>query len=221
MDKIRIKKREILEYVYDQLNTYKMHFTDVENARFHHNSSFQNGSSILENGVLCLNSQNDLGIKKISQETLLKMSAFDSHINDVDGISLSVVGLTDLDPKKFVYDPFQNSAIDIIITSDIPTYRSTYHYDNEYVATMDITPDLFRAVDIRLINYIEEINSFEDLHKKNELALELLKKFNYLREMAMVMKEMKLDIPLREMSNKSTYNLDVMKLAKTPQVLLK
>ena len=49
----------------------------------------------------------------------------------------------------------------------------------------------------------------------------LIDKYNQLKNIAITLKTMKLNIPVREMSNNNNYGLDIDKLSKTPKLVLK
>ena len=70
MNKIYIDKKNILEYIEDTLSTFKLGEYKVNNARYHHNTSYKHAPSITKNGILSLKNINDLGIEKYSKERL-------------------------------------------------------------------------------------------------------------------------------------------------------
>lgn len=210
---ISIEDKDILKYIKDMISSFKIKNVDVNNAKFHHNTSYEATTLILKHGILSLVERNKLGITKYSEEFFEKMSDTDSHVNDIDNISLSVMGLTDLDPKKMLYNPDDPSDIDLIISSDITARRLSYHYDNEFLCFGSIPNDKIKSVDIRLIKLIEK-------SKNNDSINDIIEKYNLLRNIALTINELNLDIPIREMSN-NILTLDIEKLSKTPKLILK
>jgi len=65
----------------------------------------------------------------------------------------------------------------------------------------------------------------QNINKNNtpvdKIVLELIQKYNYLIDIAIAMKETKLDIPLREMSLEDNAMLDIDRLSKTEKLTLK
>lgn len=92
MDLMVFNEQNVLEYIEKVINDAKGSSIDIEDAKYHHNSSYMNGLSILKNGILSLVELDRLGIRKMSYQTLNIMGDIESHINGNDGISLSVVG---------------------------------------------------------------------------------------------------------------------------------
>ena len=209
-----INEKDALEYIKKVINDAKKNSIEIEGARYHHNSSYLNGLSILKNGILSLSELYRLGIIKMSYKTLNTMSDIDSHINGNDGISLSVVGLTDLYRDELEYNPFQDGLIDFLISSDIKAYRSSTHYGNEYIANKCIDTSMIKSVDIRLLSYLNKIDSDEKIDL-------LIQKYNSLIEMSNRIKNYGLNIPIREMSDEKKISLNIDKLYESPRLVLK
>jgi len=209
-----INEKDALEYIKKVINDAKKNPLDIEGAKYHHNSSYDNGPSILKNGILTLSDIYRLGIRKYSYRTINVMGDIESHVNGNDGISLSVVGLTDLYRDEFEYDPFQDSLIDFLISSDIKAYRKRTHYGNEYITNKCIEVDNIKSVDIRLLSYLNKINNNEKLEI-------LIQKYNSLIEMAMRIRNYNLNIPIREMSDENNTLLSINKLYESPRLVLK
>lgn len=214
MNKICIEEKYILEYIRDMLNDYKTKTVEVNNAMYHHNTSYSKVPTVLKYGILSLNELNRLGIRKDTPEFLKNMSVEDSHINGVDGISLSVVGLTDLYRDEEEYDPFNVEYVDFLVSSDLlPMMRMTYHYGNEFVYEKTIDVEKIKSLDFRLLKLIEQQKDLSNV--KN-----VIEKYNNLKDIALTMKELQIDMPIREMS-KDNLTIDVEKLASTPKLVLK
>ena len=49
----------------------------------------------------------------------------------------------------------------------------------------------------------------------------LIDKYNNLKKIALAVKQVKLDIPIREMSNGDNFAIDIDKLSKVPKLILK
>ena len=211
MDKILLEKKYVLEYIRDMLNTLKEDSKEVLNARYHHNASFENTISILKYGILSNIETNKLGLTNYSDEDLKIMNDITSHVNGNDSISLSVVGLKDLYPSEDEYNPYSTNYVDLIISNDIKVRRHSTRYGNEFLVQDKIGVDKIKSVDIRLLSLMEE---------KSCHIREIIKKYNYLKDIALIIKELNLDILLREMSN-NNLKLNIDNVSKTPKILLK
>lgn len=211
MDKILLEEKYVLEYIRDMLNTFKMSSKEVMNARYHHNASYENTISILRYGILSNINTNKLGLTNYSDEDLKIMNDITSHVNGNDSISLSVVGLKDLYPGEDEFNPYSPNYVDLIISNDIEAKRDSTRYGNEFLVKDKICTEKIKSIDIRLLNLMEE---------KNYNIKEIIKKYNYLKDIALIIKVLNLDILLREMSN-NNLKLNIDNVSKTPKILLK
>lgn len=213
MDNIIIlDEKDILEYIKSILIESRIKYIDISD-RYHHNTNYSSCESVIKNGILTINDLNKHGITNYSEDFLRKMDDITSHVNGIDGVSLSVVGLTDLNKKEEEYNPFLSNQVDIIVSSDIKAIRRTQNYGNEFVYLKSIPPKMFRTIDIRLFKYIEKIENGKSINQ-------LISYYNCLNDIAMSIKETQLDIPLREMSDEK-FCLDIDKLLKSKQIVLK
>lgn len=213
MGEILLEEKYILEYIKDTINSFKIKNININNAKFHHNTKYKTTSSILKYGILNMSELSNSGIKKYSENQLKVMSDIESHVNGINAISLSIVGLTDIYKGEFEYDPYNSKLIDLLISSDIKASRSSIHYGNEYLSYSSITADKIKSVDIRLIKLIEESKSIDEV--KN-----IIEKYNYLIEIASTIKKLNLDIPIRDMSNENL-TIDIDAISNTKKIVLK
>lgn len=210
MNKIELDEKYILEYIKDQILSLKVAAVDVKDFKYHHNSKYSKTPSIIYNGILSQNEFAKLNNTVLSEEQKLAFSD-EYFVNGDNNISLSIVGLKDLDPKKMVYNPFSSTETDILISKDVRAFRSSANYDNEFLARNKIENSYFKSVDVRLLKYINDENS------SIKQAIEY---YNNLKLIAQALIDTKLDIPLREMS-KENITLDIEKAAKARQLILK
>ena len=200
---------KVLEFIDDNIASCAYAKKSV-NGRYHHNSGYSSASSIIKHGILSIKDLHNSGINVYSLDALEKASNHLSHINGDDGISLSVVGLTDLYQDEDEYNPFNPNCVDFIVDDSIKAYRSTLHYGNEFISYNSIPNDKINAVDIRLREYIRLISKVDDINKA-------IKYYEDLRKIAITLKECSLDIPLREMSNDNCV-LDIDKVSNMPKI---
>lgn len=210
---ITIDKKNIKTYLEDILNSHRIKSKNIEDKLYHHNSSYKDGISIIKNGILSLKELNNKQIIKLSEEQLKLYDDTSSHVNGADGISLSIVGLTDLYRDEDEYNPFSPDSLDIIVSKEVQARRSSTHYGNEFIAKTKISSKLVESIDVRLIKFLENIKHESDIKK-------LIENYNHLLDIAKAIKEKGLDISIREMSNENI-TLDVEKLSNSPKVFVK
>lgn len=221
MEKLLLDERHVLDYVEDNIISCLSERVEVYDDKFHHNTKYKDALSIIKNGILSPSELSKLGIDVYSDEILSMMSDIESHANGSDSISLAVVGLTDLKPDEFEYDPFSEKLVDFIITSDITARRVTTNYGNEYLTDDSICTDKFKAIDIRLLSFVNSIREERNVESFSSSVNELIENYNKLRDMARLLKDMKLSIPLREMSFYDNTALDIDKMYDMPKVKVK
>ena len=190
-------------------------FVDV-NDRYHHNSSYTAAPSIIKNGILSISDLHKRGIVKISAKVLKLSEDIESHINGSEQISLSVVGLDDLYKNEEEYDPFKIGSVDFIVSNDVKAARSSTHYGNEFLAYSPINNDKIKSVDVRLFEYLDELERLNGSSVNDMISL-----YESLREIAISLRDSKLNIPLREMSNGNNKSLDIEKISEMPKLILK
>lgn len=215
MDKISIERKYILEYIRDTLAGVKIKSINITDAKFHHCTKYQDAASILKYGILSMEDIKKLGLKDYSQEIMEIMKDTESHINGIDAISLAVVGLDDLYPNEDEFNPYSPENVDFLIDSQVQASRSTIHYGNEFLSKESITLDKIKSADIRILEYLNKINSYA-----NYTLESALKKYNCLKDIAITIKKSQKDISLREMSN-SNITMDIDKLSSLPTLTLK
>lgn len=216
MKSIILDERDILEYIRDIIYDVRKCGMDSVNAKYHHNTAYEDAASICKYGILTLVDLNKYGLRNDTEEFLKIMGDNTSHVNGNDRISLAVVGLTDIYPNEDIYNPFSPYLVDFLVNNCIETSRSSIHYGNEFLSYNSITKEQLESVDVRLLKLL---NSESNL--KNLSVISVLNKYNSLINVAEELQKQKLDIPLREMSDSSIFELDIERLASQPKILLK
>lgn len=203
-----MKEKEIFEFIDDNIASTQIKGREID-AKYHHNTTYEQAPSIIKYGILSIEDLHKKGIMTLSAEALKRISNIESHVNGTDGISLARTGLTDLYGDEEEYDPLRPAVVDFIIDSNIKACRSTIHYGNEYIANSPIEPSKIQSVDIRIRKYLKLLEK-----KDVETAI---KYYENLKLIAQALKEKQLDIPLRELSEKNT-SLDIDKVLKMPKI---
>lgn len=219
MEKILVEENYLLEYIKDMINTFKLRAENISH-KYHHNASYSDTKSICQHGILSIRELHNLGIKKYTEKELKLMDDTDSHVNGCDKISLSIVGLTDLYSHEEEYNPYLPGEVDILISEEVKASRCSFHYGNEFLASKIIEPSKFRALDVRFLKLIHQFENKQLLFKNLYNNQSMVDKYNKLREIALLLDELHLNIPLREMSSGS-YEIDTLRLAKTPELGIK
>lgn len=214
MKKIYVQKENVLKYILELLNIYKGETIKLENARYHHNTDYKEGKNVVENGILTMKTLAAKGIINLSEEQLKTMDDTTSHVNGINGVSLAVVGLTDLYRDEFEYDPFMDSKLDVIVDSSIRARRNSTNYGNEYIADGNIDVSCIRAIDIRLEECINKVLNTED----EKIIIEMVERFNYLIEIASSL--INSNILLREASFEQYKILDKENIAKLNKITI-
>lgn len=217
METILLEEENVLEYIYDSICKVKNDGEEVKNAKYHHNTAYKDAVSICKYGILTLIDMNLKGIREDTKEFLKIMGDIDSHVNGNNCVSLSVVGLTDIYPNEDEYNPFSPNLVDFLVSSDIQASRSSTHYGNEFLSFGSIMRDKIKSVDIRLLNLLCQSKSYMN----DSSTQAIIKKYNYLREIALELKRQQLELPLREMSESNIFEINIDKLADQPKLLLK
>lgn len=156
MNEIVIDEEFVLEYIREMIHDASLELAPIKQARYHHNTGYCNAPSSCKYGILTANDLKQLKIRDFTEEDMKKLADTDLHINGVDSVSLSVVGLQDLYPNEYEYNPFLPYKVDFLVSSDIQAYRSSIHYGNEFLAFRGIKTEKLRSVDIRLLELIKD-----------------------------------------------------------------
>lgn len=221
MEKILIEEKYVLEYIKEKLLSFKDQAVIINGARYHHNTSYIYASSVCKHGILSLRDMNELGIIKLTKETLEIMNDIESHTNGIDKVSLAVCGLADLYDYEEEYDPRSSELVDFLVSSDIEASRNSNHYGNEFCAPERVKNIDIKSVDIRLLKYIKALEERKTFFTSGYTLEDAVKKYNALRNIALAIKKYNLDIPLREMSLEENHSMDINKIIKSPEVIIK
>ena len=205
---------KIYEFVRENIYSCRTAFTKVDNARFHHNIDYKHVCSAMEYGILSYNNQKKIIENRELTDDEKYIFGDYNHVNGVNCISLSTLDIdtTDILEDEWLYDHKSTESVDILISSDIKTYKNTINYFNEFLVDDIIHTDDFKAIDLRLLG----LNQKED---GNEIK-KLISKYNYLRDIASMLYKKNLDIPLRERSE-TDFNLDINKVKALPELRVK
>ena len=221
MQEIILNSEHVLDYVEENIEECLGDKAVVEDDKFHHNIKYKDAISVIENGILSPSELNKMGVEGFDDEVIKTMDDLDSHANGSESISLAVVGLDDLNPDEFEYNPFSEKQVDILITSDIVARRVTTNYGNEFLSDKSIDVEKFRAIDTRLLSFVQTIREKTSEDAFDGSVRELIDNYNKLRDMAHLIKKIQLDVPLREMSGNEGLEIDVDKISNMPKVKIK
>ena len=113
MNEVLLEEKYVLEYIRYTLNDIMIGTSNVTDAKYHHNTQYLLTKSIIRYGILSLEELNKLGIRNYTNDTLKVLDDIESHINGKTGISLSIVGLTDLYHDEEEYDPYDSLLVEV------------------------------------------------------------------------------------------------------------
>ena len=205
MSDIKLDRCDVVDYVKNTLDNSKTNFDHLTGAKYHHNTKYCDASSVIRFGILTMSELNRLKLRHDSPESLKIMNDTLSQVNGLNGVSLAVTGLDDLYPDEDEFDPFLSDAVDFRIADTLSPRpgRDSTKYGNEFIYRGIIKPEEFRAIDIRILEYIEEL--------KNN--------YNNLLDMLKVLKDANLDIPVRETFG--GFSIDKEKMSECPRIVIK
>ena len=210
MEVIKYDTSLIYEFIKDNIYSCRTAYMRFKDCVYHHNSSYKTTPSILKLGLLSYNKQVELKVQEEREEERRRFDLYD-HINGTEYISLSKKVL-DAYRDEEIYEPTSNYSTDIRIDSSVPTFRTTDHYSNEFLAKDMVSKSLFRALDIRLLS-----KKFITSEWSSRSAID---NYNELRNIALALKSSELDIPLREKADEYI-GLDIDKVIKLPTLKVK
>lgn len=219
MKEIILSEKDVLEYVIKKIDEFRCGYRYIDKNLYHHNTSYKDASSICKYGILTVKDLAKLQIKNYSKESLDDFINDDFHVNGIDSVSLSVVGLNDLYKDEYEYDPYSSYLVDFLISNDIKTNRYTINYGNEFLFYGNIMQDKFKSIDTRLLKFIKEADkkNYMGNYSINNVVI----KYNELLKIASTVKDLNLDILLRDMSFEDDSILDINKMVCERKILLK
>ncbi len=219
MNSIDLNKNDVLNYITEEINKNKCGYYYVDSNLYHHNSSYEDGASICKNGILTAQSLFNRKIKKYSSDYMNNLKNDDFHVNGIDSVSLSLVGLDDLYDDEYEYNPLNFYLIDFLVSSSLNTDRSSINYGNEFLFYGDIGVDKLISLDFRLLKLIELLNKKSYL--LNISIEDIVLKYNELINISDVIKDLNLNIALREMLFEDSSLIDIEKISCSKRIMLK
>lgn len=205
-----MSKEELYEYVRDSFNKISIDPIDINsNDYWHHNTTYQNTPLVMQYGILSLKQLNAMKLKNLTEKEMIIMDDTSSHINGINGVSLSKK-VYDLSPKEAEYDPQSMESVDIMIDSSVVAMRDSTNYGNEYICYNPISPKTFKTIDIRLLKLLT--STYCHVSTK-----EMIQRYNFLRDIAIEIKRLRLPISLRDMSCEQI-NLNIDELTKIKKI---
>ncbi len=226
-----VEEKYISEYIKDMLSDYRSQDVVVDKAKYHHNAAYEKAPLICKHGILTIEDLNKQGLRHDTTEQLKVLDDMTSHANGISNVSLSVAGLDDLYRDEFEWEPFGPQNVDFLVSSDIKDVgRHSVHYGNEFLVRRSVPLDQLRAVDIRLLELLAQAE-IKDKSRFTPTMEKVVDNYNNLIETAKAMKEVGLDIPLRQMQQGQYTGLcmetsqgpamDIDKVAAAPKIFVK
>ncbi|MBQ9072196.1 MAG: hypothetical protein IJY25_03460 [Bacilli bacterium] len=209
------------ELIKKSLYSCKETSTPIVDAEFYHQIKMQRVPQVLKNGLFSKRKIAELEGRELTPHER-SLYSDDGRVNGLDYISLSNMNLdfSKMGEKELYFDPFNTIEANIIVSKDINISRSTHNYFNEYLVKDRISPKQFNAIDTRILKILDfDFHDTEKNKLENRIQL-MLEYYNYLRNIAITLKENKLDIPLREVSDE-VITLNPKKVIRMPHFQLK
>ena len=208
-----VSEKEALEIMREAILSARIPFEKVEKATYHHNTQYSSTPEIINIGLLSyLEKMKLLGKEPNEKELAIRN---DYHfVNGTTYISLAKEGFTEADlypgEDLWIYHYEAPHNIDIVISNEVQARGIAINYLNEYLAEDKVPNTMFKAIDIRLLDFF--INN-EDISKK-------LEKYNHLSAIAFALQCENLNIPLRH-NGTEQFGLDIEKVSSFPVVRIR
>lgn len=217
---ILVEKDQVFKLIKENIYSCVVDKIELDDRKYHHNTKIESVSGILKTGLLSTRARRRLFDKReLTDEEEYKLED-EFYVNGADHISLSSMDV-DFSQKykdEDVYNPYYTASPDIIISKDIETYWNPTNYYNEYLVNEKIPVELFKSIEVKI---------FKAMEKRDTKAV--LEYYNEIRKIALVLKELNLDIPVRESSlvtsmdneNIEALTLSKEKLINLPEIKIK
>lgn len=203
---------------------------DFQNRIFHHNEKIDVIPNILQYGLLC----NELRIKLLEKRDLTEkekdMYLDECYVNGKSYVSLSSMDedFSQMYRDEMYWDPYDTIESDIVISGEIEALRKTTNYFNEYLVYNKVPVEMFNSIDVKLLRINDYVFFDKNLNNKENRANLMLEHYEYLRQIAFIIKQNNLNIALREISyvknekeKDKALTLDVDKVIELPKLILK
>lgn len=209
--------KEFEEFLKDVLLSCEIKSVIVNNASFHHNTSFSEAPGIIRHGILTARQRATLMGYNLTEHQIINYYDDDNYVSGLDCVSLSTPNFDyhELYKKPFIYDNRSCTRVDVVIDNSVKAYRNNNNCVNEYLVDGGIPPSLFRAIDIRILNCFNDSAFSNPNITEEEKMKQILSYYDSLKEIAKAVIESELNVPLREMSSKNI-TLDPHKVIKLP-----
>lgn len=197
----------------------------LTDTKFHHQFSINKTDCVLEHGLLSYRDYvHIVEGRELTQEEIYKFGD-DYHVNGLGCISLSTMDFNkdDMYPDELLWGTYEGISPDIIVSKKVRACHDTTNYYNEYIVSDSIPVDMFNSIDVRLLRLGDP-----NVRVRGDKVDYMLNYYEALRKIAIVLKEKKLNIPLRETSkvynlgeDDKALSLDVNKVIEMPKLVLK
>jgi len=195
-----------LETAYDVIreNIYSCVVTPriVEDTKFHHQINIEKVPTAINYGLLSKENYE----RRVNNRELTEREKYifsdECYVNGINCISLSTMDLdfSLINPRELFWDSYGSINPDIIVSSDINMRRNSKNYFNEYLVENEIPTNMFNSIDFRILRILKNEKLEIKFNTREEKIKFLIDYYNYIKEIACLLKQKELDIPLREVS---------------------
>lgn len=217
LETIYIKEKDAYEFIKFLLHSCMTSSAIIQDAKFHHETRIEKIPSMINNGILSKDKLAKLDDKGLSHHEI-SIYSDDYHVNGLNYVSVSSMELdfSTMGKDEFYWDPFTSLQSGIVISKDIKACRVTKNYFNEFLVEGGIHPNSFKAIDTKVL----KVYTYRFYDEKENRIDRMLRYYHTLKYIAYVLKESRLDIPLREVSDE-IITLNPQKVLKLPNLRLK
>lgn len=169
------------------------------------NVKIQDVSSVLKLGFLPKVERYRILENRELTEKEIELFTSDCCVNGLNGVSISSldVNFSKMYRDELWYNPSVGVLANIVISNEVRAAQTTDHYFNEFVVYGGIKPKYFNAVDVRILRLLDYYRRDSD-----DVAIgAMITQYNSLIDIASTIRELGMDIPLRESSEWIIYEV--------------
>ena len=162
------------------------------------NVKIEDVASVLKLGFLPKNVRYKILENRELTQKEIELFTSDCCVNGLNGVSISSINVdwAQMYRDECWYNPSRGVLANIVISNDVRAAQTTDHYFNEFVVYGGIAPKDFKAIDVRVLRLLDYYRKESD----DVVINAMITQYNSLIDVASTIRELSMDIPLRESS---------------------
>jgi len=218
---ISIEKDKAYELVRENIYSCITSPVNLDNFKFIHALPMERTTSAIKNGLLSHRKLAKLQGRELTQQDYINYAGA-GHPNGVSYVSVFTrkVDFSQMYPGEILFDPFDTIEVEISLSNELKAYRDAENYYNEFLVPDEIPNKLFTGIDSKILRIKNYDFHNKEANKPENRLKKLISHYNFLREIAIALRDANLDIPLREISEE-VVTLDKQKVIELPKIIVK